>query len=208
MGDLKHLKYVKRLEDGSFSVIPTKQVETQKDLCSLCGIESVCRIRIARERIKQAGAEVSMSSCKRYVPILTFRKPHVGLNLTFFNTIRAGTTWAFRLNKGSIVCLADAETGEPIRFMRVESVRTGGVDSLLAKHARFNHLAVGGKGAEFTRNFVKKAYGHFLKEDGMLTAIYLRNIKSDFDYQYHDVTDVLYIDGKPAPDNVISISRS
>ena len=65
MGDLKHLKYVKRLEDGSFSVIPTKQVETQKDLCSLCGIESVCRIRIARERIKQAGAEVSMSSCKR-----------------------------------------------------------------------------------------------------------------------------------------------
>jgi hypothetical protein len=35
MGDLKHLKYVKRLEDGSFSVIPTKQVETQKDLCSL-----------------------------------------------------------------------------------------------------------------------------------------------------------------------------
>ena len=42
----------------------------------------------------------------------------------------------------------------------------------------------------------------------MLTAIYLRNIKSDFDYQYHDATDALYIDGKPAPDNVISISRS
>lgn len=210
MGDLykKQLRYVKQREGKGFGVIPAKQLESLKDLCSLCGIKEVCRIRKLTAKLKEEGSEVKMGTCKRYVPILTFRGPHIGLDAGIFNTLRAGTTWAFKLKKGSIVCLADSESEQAIRYMRVTSVFTGSVESMLNTHSKFNHLAVGGETVDHVKHVIRKSYGHFLGEDGMLTAIYLRNIREEpADYHYHLSDELVYMGAVEENHNVVSIAK-
>ncbi len=44
---------------------------------------------------------------------------------------------------------------------------------------------------------IRRSYGHFLKEDSLLTAIYIRHIKRDFDIEYHSEEELDLVDPRP-----------
>lgn len=183
--DLKRTRWVRRLEDGTYTIEPDSKLNSQKELCDLCGIASKCPINEARHKFKATGADFHLNSCLRYVPLIAFRKPIIGLNEPYFNTLRSGVTWVNRVEPGKIVCLVDAANGERIRFAKVDRVCSGPYEEMLRKHSRFNHLCMGGESVEKVSEVIRKSYGHFLKPDSQLTAIYLRSISREHDVEYH-----------------------
>ncbi|MBD0018698.1 hypothetical protein IDG94_20515 [Klebsiella pneumoniae] len=179
--DLKRTRWVRRLEDGTYTIESNSTLSNEKVLCSLCGIASKCNINETRLKLRDAGVNFHLNSCARYVPLLAFRKPIIGLDTPYFNTMRSGVTWRDRLTEGKIICLVEADTAKILRFGVVDKVYSGPVDEMLRKHSRFNHLCMGGEKIEKVGEVIRRSYGHFLKEDSLLTAIYIRHIKRDFD---------------------------
>ncbi|HFP9309502.1 TPA: hypothetical protein ACJI3N_005235 [Raoultella planticola] len=206
MDKLKQTRWVKRLEDGSYTIKSHSNIHKQKDLCDVCGIKIKCPIYEARSRLLACGASFELNSCARYVPIVTFRRPLVGLSQRYFNTLRSGTAWANRVSQDSIVCLADAGTGEPIRFMKVAFTTSGPVNEMLKKHSRLNHLCLGGETQGKVAEVIKRSYGKFLNEDSLLTAIYFRSIKPEFDQQYHTEEELNFMDDIVYENNIISLA--
>ncbi|HFI6285599.1 TPA: hypothetical protein ACGRVO_003876, partial [Escherichia coli] len=90
--DLKRTRWVRRLEDGSYTIESNTSLNKQKLLCDLCGIASKCPINETRLKLHDAGAHFHLNSCIRYVPLLAFRKPIIGLDAPYFNTLRSGVT--------------------------------------------------------------------------------------------------------------------
>lgn len=195
--DLKHTRWVRRLEDGSYTIESNTNLSKRKLLCDICGIATKCPINEARVKLDKAGAHFQLNSCVRYVPILAFRKPIIGLDTPYFNTLRSGVTWRDRLSPDKIVCLATADTGKIIRFGKVDNVYSGPVDEMLRKHSRFNHLCIGGEKIEKVEEVIRKSYGHFLKEDSLLTAIYIRHIDREYDLEYHSNEELNLVDSRP-----------
>lgn len=205
--DLKRTRWVRRLEDGSYTIESNTSLNKQKLLCDLCGIASKCPINETRLKLHDAGAHFHLNSCIRYVPLLAFRKPIIGLDAPYFNTLRSGVTWRDRVEPGKLVCLVEADTGNIIRFGRVDKVYSGPVDEMLRKHSRFNHLCMGGEKIEKVGEVIRRSYGHFLKEDSLLTAIYIRHIKRDFDIEYHSEEELDLVDPRPKAE-VFSIANA
>lgn len=195
--DLKRTRWVRRLEDGSYTIESNGTLNKQKLLCDLCGIASKCPINEARLKLHNAGAHFQLNSCVRYVPLLTFRKPIIGLDAPYFNTLRSGVTWKERVEPGKLVCLVEAERGSIIRFGRVDKVYSGPVDEMLRKHSRFNHLCMGGEKIEKVGEVIRKSYGHFLNDDSLLTAIYIRHVDREFDMEYHSAEELNLADFRP-----------
>lgn len=195
--DLKRTRWVRRLEDGSYTIESNGTLNKQKLLCDLCGIASKCPINEARLKLHNVGAHFHLNSCVRYVPLLTFRKPIIGLYAPYFNTLRSGVTWKERVEPGKLVCLVEAERGSIIRFGRVDKVYSGPVDEMLRKHSRFNHLCMGGEKIEKVGEVIRKSYGHFLNDDSLLTAIYIQHIDREFDIEYHSEEELNLVDSRP-----------
>lgn len=183
--DLKRTRWVRRLDDGTYTIEPESKLNNQKELCDLCGIQSKCPINAVRHKFRATGADFHLNSCLRYVPLIAFRKPIIGLNEPYFNTLRTGITWVNRVSPGKIVCLVDSANGERIRFARVDRVCSGDLDNMLRRHSRFNHLCMGGESVEKVEEVIRKSYGHFLKPESQLTAIYLRSVDREHDVEYH-----------------------
>ncbi|MFV8944241.1 hypothetical protein [Moellerella wisconsensis] len=170
----KH-KRVRRLESGVYTIEPNSVLARNDHLCQICSISSNCPIQIALKQT-QGHAEATIKTCARFVPSISFKSPYVGLNSSLFNTLRAGTTWQERLVKDKVIALTDSETGDIIRFGKVRSVVSGNVDKMLTIHAKFNHLVMGGQTVDDVKKVIKQSYGHFLKEDSKLTAVYIEQV--------------------------------
>lgn len=205
--DLKRTRWVRRLEDGSYTIESNTSLNKQKLLCDLCGIASKCPINETRLKLHDAGAHFHLNSCIRYVPLLAFRKPIIGLDAPYFNTLRSGVTWRDRVEPGKLVCLVEADTGNIIRFGRVDKVYSGPVDEMLRKHSRFNHLCMGGEKIEKVGEVIRKSYGHFLNDNSLLTAIYIRHVDREFDTEYHSAEELNLVNPRPKA-GVIDISRA
>lgn len=205
--DLKRTRWVRRLEDGTYTIESNSTLSNEKVLCSLCGIASKCNINETRFKLRDAGVNFHLNSCARYVPLLAFRKPIIGLDTPYFNTMRSGVTWRDRLTEGKIVCLVEADTAKILRFGVVDKVYSGPVDEMLRKHSRFNHLCMGGEKIEKVGEVIRRSYGHFLKEDSLLTAIYIRHIKRDFDIEYHSEEELDLVDPRPKTSFSIANAR-
>ncbi|EJD7033467.1 hypothetical protein UXP91_21585 [Enterobacter hormaechei] len=203
--DLKRTRWVRRLEDGSYTIESNTSLNKQKLLCDMCGIASKCPINETRLKLHDAGARFHLNSCIRYVPLLAFRKPIIGLDAPYFNTLRSGVTWRDRVEPDKLVCLVEADTGNIIRFGRVDKVYSGPVDEMLRKHSRFNHLCMGGEKIEKVGEVIRKSYGHFLNDDSLLTAIYIRHVDREFDTEYHSAEELNLVDPRPKA-GVIDIS--
>ncbi|HHT4259186.1 TPA: hypothetical protein ACTYZB_004853 [Klebsiella variicola] len=204
---LKDTRYVKRLEDGTYTIKPESKLTTGKDLCDICGIKSACPIFKTRAALLSQGADFELNTCLRYVPLISFRKPYLGLKSAYFNTMRSGVTWVNRVDEGSVVCLVGADKGEIIRFAKVAKVYSGPVDEMLSKHSRFNHLCLGGEPQSYVKTVIKKSYGRFLKEDSVMTVIYLKSLSHEPDWQYHTEAEIRLMEDITPPDNVISLSE-
>lgn len=100
--DLKRTRWVRRLEDGTYTIESNSTLSNEKVLCSLCGIASKCNINETRLKLRDAGVNFHLNSCARYVPLLAFRKPIIGLDTPYFNTMRSGVTWRDRLTEGRL----------------------------------------------------------------------------------------------------------
>ena len=94
-----------------------------------------------------------------------------------------------------------------IRFGRVDKVYSGPVDEMLRKHSRFNHLCMGGEKIEKVGEVIRKSYGHFLNDNSLLTAIYIRHVDREFDTEYHSAEELNLVDPRPKA-GVIDISRA
>lgn len=200
---LKHTRKLKRLENGTYTISPKTVLSNNADLCTICGIKEKCPIYEARCRLLASGADFQLNTCLRYVPLIIFRKPLIGLQEPYFNTLRAGVTWRNRVSEGSVVALVESDTGKRIRFAKVARVASGTVNDMLRCHSRFNHLCMGGMPQSKVREVIKKSYGRFLKEDSQLTAIYLRSLRYEYDWQYHSEEELEVL--QPAPAKVIDI---
>lgn len=176
--DVKRARWVRKTEDGVYTIEPQSVLERTGLICNSCGIKTGCPIYKVVEKA-EPHADVHIRKCQRYVPILSFRKPLIGLNQSSFNTMRAGTTWMDRLEIGKTVALVGADDGEIIRFMKVRKLYSGDFDAMVAKHSMFNHLAMGGKPVDKVGEILRKSYGHFLNEQSKLTAIYLEPVADD-----------------------------
>ncbi|HDI6054839.1 TPA: hypothetical protein PN969_004828, partial [Escherichia coli] len=77
--DLKRTRWVRRLEDGSYTIESNSNLNKQKLLCDICGIAAKCPIYETRIKLDKAGVNFHLNSCIRYVPLLAFRKPIIGL---------------------------------------------------------------------------------------------------------------------------------
>ncbi|HGL3854400.1 TPA: hypothetical protein ACKE3U_003726 [Klebsiella aerogenes] len=205
--NIKQTRYIRRLEDGTYTIKPDTKLNNAKDMCDVCGIKTACPIYKTRSSLLQQGAEFEINKCARYVPLISFRKPYLGLKDAYFNTMRSGVTWVNRVNENSIVCLVGSEKGDTIRFARVAKVFSGPMEDMLRKHARFNHLCLGGMKQDDVRTVIKKSYGHFLKEDSSLTVIYLKSLKHEYDWQYHTDEEIRLMEDIDPPDNVISLEE-
>ncbi|WP_171996250.1 hypothetical protein [Klebsiella pneumoniae] len=170
--DLKRTRWIRRLEDGTYTIESNSTLSNEKVLCSLCGIASKCNINETRLKLRDAGV-----------------------------------TWRDRLTEGKIVCLVEADTAKILRFGVVDKVYSGPVDEMLRKHSRFNHLCMGGEKIEKVGEVIRRSYGHFLKEDSLLTAIYIRHIKRDFDIEYHSEEELDLVDPRPKAE-VFSIANA
>ncbi|EHJ8093147.1 hypothetical protein KB279_004420 [Escherichia coli] len=205
--DLKRTRWVRRLEDGSYTIESNSNLNKQKLLCDICGIAAKCPIYETRIKLDKAGVNFHLNSCIRYVPLLAFRKPIIGLDAPYFNTLRSGVTWRDRLSPDKLICLVSADTGKIIRFGKVDKVYSGPVDEMLRKHSRFNHLCMGGEKIEKVAEVIRKSYGHFLTKDSLLTAIYIRHVKREFDLEYHSEEELNLVDPRPKA-GVISINAA
>ncbi|CDL81047.1 hypothetical protein [Xenorhabdus szentirmaii] len=189
-------KRVRLLEKGVYTIEP-KSVRSRNDhLCQVCSIISNCPIQRALS-FTEGHAEAVIRTCARFVPSIPFCSPYVGLHFSIFNTLRAGTTWQERLVKGKVVALTDSKSGDIIRFGKVKSVISGGIDKMLEVHAQFNHIAMAGKGVDEVERVIRKSYGHFLKPDSKLTAIYIENVS-------HELIDKIDKKLGDTPENVES----
>ncbi|PHM69535.1 hypothetical protein [Xenorhabdus sp. KJ12.1] len=168
-------KKVRRLETGVYTIEPESLRSRNDHLCQICSIISNCPIQRAL-KLTENHAEATIRTCARFVPSISFRAPYVGLEFPIFNTLRAGTTWQERLVKGKVIALTDSKTGEILRFGMVRNVVSGAIDKMLEIHAQFNHLAMGGKSINEVKTVIQKSYGHFLKPDSKLTAIYIEKV--------------------------------
>ncbi|MCV5460860.1 hypothetical protein OFP78_22805, partial [Escherichia coli] len=92
-------------------------------------------------------------------------------------------------------------------FGRVDKVYSGPVDEMLRKHSRFNHLCMGGEKIEKVGEVIRKSYGHFLNDNSLLTAIYIRHVDREFDTEYHSAEELNLVDPRPKA-GVIDISRA
>lgn len=205
--NIKQSRYIRRLEDGTYTIKSDSKLVASKDMCEVCGIKTACPIYKTRASLLQQGASFEINTCARYVPLISFRKPYLGLKEAYFNTMRSGVTWVNRVSKNSVVCLVGAENGEIIRFARVAKVFSGPVDKMLKINARFNHLCLGGKTQDEVRTVIQKSYGHFLKEDSLLTVIYLKSLKHEHDWEYHTEEEIRMMEDITPPDNVVSLNE-
>lgn len=179
----KKSKRVKRLESGVYTIEPESVRSRNDHLCQICGIKSNCPVLLSLN-LPQIHTEVMVRNCARFVPTLSFKSPYIGLGFDLFNTLRVGTAWVNRLESGNIIALIDADNGAVIRYGKVHKVVYGNIEKMLKIHAKFNHLAMGGKNIAEVEKFIRKAYGNFLIKEAILTAIYIEKVT-------HDELDVL-----------------
>ncbi|KLU17207.1 hypothetical protein AFK69_19640 [Xenorhabdus sp. GDc328] len=202
--DLKQKqKRIRRLETGVYTIEPESLRSRNDHLCRICSIISNCPLQRSL-KLTQSYAEATIRTCARFVPSISFNAPYTGLEHPMFNTLRAGTTWQERLVKGKVIALTDSKTGEILRFGMVRSVVSGSIDKMLEIHAQFNHLAMGGKSIDEVKTVIQKSYGHFLKPDSKLTAIYIEKIShsliDEIDRKLGDPPETIQ-------SNVINLSR-
>lgn len=204
MSELKNKhKRVRRLETGVYTIEPESVRKRNDHLCQICSIAGNCPVQTAL-KLTEGHAEAIIRTCARFVPSIPFRKPYVGLHFPLFNTLRAGTTWRDRLVVGKVVALTDSATGEILRFGRVQSVISGGVDRMLEIHSQFNHIAMANRNVAEVEKVIRKSYGHFLKPDSQLTAIYIEGVTNKI---IDDIDNKLGTPPARLTDNVINMFR-
>lgn len=123
-------------------------------LCDRCGRKPICG-HYARGRRQQRRA--SHPSCKGYIPVLKFKKPHKGFEGNF-NTFRHGKAWLKRAQVGTILGLVDADTELVFGYARITSIIVGDKQEMEAAHGRKNHAmrdAPEMNDVEFTEQFIK-----------------------------------------------------
>lgn len=173
----KKTRWVKRLEDGSYTMESAAMQVREIDICDSCGINDVCPIYRMVKKVENI-AQVGIRKCKRYFPLIGFRPPIVGLN-GVFNTLRVGETWMTRVEPGTLVTLINTVNNEVLGYAKVVRLHTGPFDEMVKKHAHRNHI---GKSTtdnpiETVNHVLRKAHGHFLNDDSRLTAIYLERVE-------------------------------
>lgn len=175
--DMKRTRWVRRLKTGVYTIESDVNL-TKSALCNLCGISDACPILKSMNQF-QDHADIQVKTCGRYVPLVGFRAPYVGLKSSLFNTLRLGTAWVDRLSEGKTIAVTDAKTGKILRFGKVDRVVSGPFDEMILKHGMMNHMALGGKTVAEVETVLRKAYHNFMKEDPQLTAIYIRDVSHD-----------------------------
>lgn len=200
--DMKKIRWVRRLNTGVYTIEPESNF-TRSALCNLCGIDAACPILQSMKKFSEH-AEIQVKTCGRYVPLIGFRRPYLGLQASLFNTLRLGTTWADRLTADKVVAITDAKSGRILRFGKIDRVVTGPFDEMIQIHGKMNHLALGGKTVEEVNTMLRKAYHNFLREDPQLTAIYIRDV--DHHLLQRIPTEFSPPSTPPGEDNVITLN--
>lgn len=167
---------LKRLPSGEFAA--SKDGTKNVPLCLACGAQPRCRL--FKDLAKVHWAAITVIRCQKFVPVIGFRAPIVGLDRTF-NTMRLGKSWSERLKPGDFVALTDTKDDSIIGHARVTHVEVGAFDTMVWAHGAENHLVVDspkGRNAciEEVRHVLKKSYGKFITPDSLLTAIYLSRV--------------------------------
>jgi hypothetical protein len=102
--NIKQSRYIRRLEDGTYTIKSDSKLVASRDMCEVCGIKTACPIYKTRASLLEQGASFEINTCARYVPLISFRKPYLGLKEAYFNTMRSGVTWVNRVSENSVVC--------------------------------------------------------------------------------------------------------
>lgn len=170
------MRRVKRAESGDF--VLGKPPERVNSLCRACGINDRCKLYKAHKKVTWALPEVTV--CQRFVPVLGFRPPIVGLEKSF-NTMRLGKAWTERVAPGTVVALLNTVDSKLLGFARVTHIEVGAFDTMVWAHGADNHLVVNSpKGRneciEEVRYVLQKSYGKFLTPESKLTVVYCTRI--------------------------------
>lgn len=56
---------------------------------------------------------------------------------------------------------------------------------------------MGGEKIEKVSEVIRKSYGHFLKDDSLLTTIYVKHLDREFDTEYHSEEELHIVDPRP-----------
>lgn len=200
--DMKKTRWVRRLNTGVYTIEPESNL-SRSALCNLCGIDAACPILQSMNKFSDH-ADIQVKTCGRYVPLIGFRRPYIGLQSSLFNTLRLGTTWADRLSADKVIAITDAKTGRILRFGKVDRIVTGPFDEMIRLHGNMNHLALGGKTLDEVDTLLRKAYHNFMRKDPQLTAIYIRDVE-------HQLLERIQTEFSPPPvtesgDNVITLN--
>jgi hypothetical protein len=166
-----------RREGSTFTLEPASNRDRPL-LCRTCGMAELCPVPGTLN--DHAWVELRVRSCNRFIPIVTFIPPIVGLGGRF-NTLRLGDTWERRVEIGSRVALFNNKTEQVLGYAAVEGVFSGPFEEVLRTHAENNHLIVGKPGTDLSvvEGVLRGAYGKFLTPKSKLTALYLRRIDEE-----------------------------
>lgn len=160
--------------DGVYTIDTAAQRKDETRLCDHCGALNECKIWPSIKRVERKGVSLRLSSCDHYLPILSFRKPLLGLEAEF-NTFRLGKAWAGRVQIGRQVTLMNVEDNTIIGQATVQKVAVDKIPNALKDHAAFNHMTLGEKEPEKKlREIVRGIYGkHLVTDDRLVSVIYL-----------------------------------
>lgn len=133
------MRRFKMLGDTRYTLETPARAEVRDLLCDQCGRDA-CSVRMIMKRIwhNRFGADLAVTRCASFVPVLEFRNG-AGLDAPEFNTFRLGGAWAKRVVNGSIMRL---NYPGGVRFARVKSVTTGPFSVMSKEFGIDNHLAI------------------------------------------------------------------
>lgn len=155
-------------------------IHTSKNiLCDHCGRKPLCGdYNLGRRRQRRA----SQSTCKGYIPVLKFKKPHKGFIGTF-NTFRHGKAWLHRAEVGTILGFVDAKTDLVFGYARIIEIIVGDKAEMEAKHGRENHAMCDAPemndvkfNQEFTKLRKRNSGNMIYKHAKFATVIYMERL--------------------------------
>lgn len=180
---------VKRVEDTLYELTVKPPPGSSLMICSACGRRDACKMfkqYMGLKAIVDKQTDFEVLRCSAYLPVIQFTD-FKGVEGDF-NTFRYNTAWASRLIANtSMIRLVKGNQYEGLAV--VENIFTGTLKSLLADHARFNHLMKGEENAEEKLTEVlQRQYGGFIRGNGSIesakfTVIYMKRIDAVSDKQ-------------------------
>lgn len=155
------------------------QLTVNRSLCGHCGNQEDCQTLEKITSIEDAqSVTTQVRSCPDYLFPLMFQ--NAAGTASSFNTIRLGSTWGSRVERGDVIALISKKSGV-FGFATVKSVKVGEKDDIILKHAYKNHLYMGSgmkkkDAGEHLLSKMPSIYGNLIvKNNSTATVIYLEN---------------------------------